>query len=498
MDEANIVTARYEVPTYMLQPEERWFHFLYGNVPGHQIDYMYRPEVPQEPLTRQQFSHVTRIVKLIEPRREAAFAFAIANMSRDDTQYEPGHGGVAFVFGLRIKGARDHAGRDNPPFCHAAAVIDRHLDAEAFYYITMQFYQKLLPDEESRVEGSGWYHSYVRYAQTPEHTVPVIRSYLEDFNDLWFPPRSSLFFRWTADPNETPDRVVIVYPDGVDMATLAHCMAKIAAVLVESDIKWSAISNGREPDLTGGMTVRFVPRAEAVTESDDVVLANLEDVPDDPAEIARMLFNAQTVRMSYLPQVRVNLPYTQPQRAPTNGAAKTNDVAPAREINAVRPITGSNGAPTAPTTSEEKPVTNAADIGGISVVQGPSMMDAMLPQHDFAAELKKKQRRNQSTSIIALVLLVVTLGILGVIWTVSNVRPEPPTEPSVVNTAAPVKTTTAAATTIAPTPTPTPTPTPMPILTITSTAATTPPGTSKTKGTSKKKGTNVDEILKQF
>ena len=59
------------------------------------------------------------------------YAFAIGNLSRDDIQHEPGHGGVALIFGLRIRGVTDHAGRRDPPFSHAVAVVDRALDAEA-------------------------------------------------------------------------------------------------------------------------------------------------------------------------------------------------------------------------------------------------------------------------------------------------------------------------------------------------------------------------------
>src|SRR5262245_60356079 len=104
-------TSSYRVPTYRPPPGLCWYHFLHGDVPGHQIDFMYRPEVPAGPLTQQHFSHLSRLVRYIEPRPRSAYAFAIGNLSRDDTQYEPGHGGVALIFGLRIRGAKDHVGR---------------------------------------------------------------------------------------------------------------------------------------------------------------------------------------------------------------------------------------------------------------------------------------------------------------------------------------------------------------------------------------------------
>src|SRR5215468_8721092 len=106
----------YVVPSYRALDDTPWYHFLHGNVPGHQIDFMYRPEVPQGALSRQHFSHLARLMKYIEPESTGAYAFAIGNLSRDDTQYEPGHGGVALIFGLRIRGVTDHAGRQDPPF----------------------------------------------------------------------------------------------------------------------------------------------------------------------------------------------------------------------------------------------------------------------------------------------------------------------------------------------------------------------------------------------
>src|SRR5687768_5326291 len=89
----------YAVPTYSAPAGVGWYHFLHGNVPGHQIDFIYRPEIPQGALSRQHFGHLARLMKYIEPRARCEFAFAIGNLSRDDSQHEPGHGGLAIIFG---------------------------------------------------------------------------------------------------------------------------------------------------------------------------------------------------------------------------------------------------------------------------------------------------------------------------------------------------------------------------------------------------------------
>ncbi|MDI1442490.1 hypothetical protein [Polyangium sp. 6x1] len=427
MDETHVVSAGYEVPTYKVPYGAAWFHFLHGNVPGHQIDFIYRPQVPQEPLTRQHFSHLSRLVKYIEPRHGSAYAFAIGNLSRDDTQYEPGHGGLALIFGLRIKGAKDHAGRQDPPFCHSAALIDRHLDGEAIYGTAVQFYQKLLPDEESQAEGSGWYHTYVQHAQNADALLPLLKGYLADFEDLHTPGPSGLSFRWTVENSTPPRRVVIVYPDRVDFATLAYCMARIANVLVESDIKWTAISNGREQDVVGGLTVRFVPRREATAEPADVVLMYLEQVPEDPAEIAAQLFNAHVVRPSQILDLqRMDWRYIQEQQAKGNGAGAP---APATATasngsGSVRPgPTSQSARPWAQSAAEvpgavEDPAGKTAGLGGlVQVVEKAGATPGLgLPQVDLAAELKKKQRRSQFTTLIGVGVFIAVMGGIAAVW----------------------------------------------------------------------------------
>lgn len=296
----------YVVPTYKAPSGVAWIHFLHGNVPGHQIDFMYRPEVPAGPLTQQHFSHLARLVKYIEPRHRSAYAFAIGNLSRDDTQYEPGHGAVALIFGLRIRGAKDHAGRQDPPFCHAAAAVDRHLDGAKIYEAAVAFYRKLLPDEESQAEGSGWYHTYVQCANNPDALVPLLRAYVADFEELPAPGPSRLGRRWTTPEGATPPkRVVIVHGERAPFEAIALCAARIASVLVESDVRWTVISNGRDTDVPGGVSVRFVPAQEAAGETAESLVLRLEDVPEAEEEIATQMFGVRAARRSEVPEQRV-------------------------------------------------------------------------------------------------------------------------------------------------------------------------------------------------
>ncbi|MBK9259428.1 MAG: hypothetical protein IPM54_06275 [Polyangiaceae bacterium] len=407
MDVTSLSKRQYHAPTYRLEPDEAWYHFLHGNVPGHEIDFIYHPEVPQKPLTRQHVNHLVGLLKFIEPRQGMAYAFAIANLSLGDSQFEPGHGGVAFVFGLRIKGAYDHAGRHDPPFCHAAALIDRHLDAETIYGVSAQFYQKLLPDEESRVEGSGWYHTYVANAQNEDALPRLLRGYVQDFADvLYTPPRSELALRWTTEPPPgekamVPRRMVVVYPDKADFATLAYGMARIAAVLIESDLRWTAISNGREPDIAGGMAVRFVPRREADNEPEDVVLLYLEQLPEHPAEIAQ-LFGMYPARQSRLPELRVNIPLAAP--------------APLDETS-----NGASHSGLGPVVMDA--VVSTPGFGGVvGVVEKRETFDAPLPQRDLVKELKRKERKQSAAMMVGIALLVLVFGVFALVWMVRAPR----------------------------------------------------------------------------
>ena len=286
----------YAVPTYKVPDGSAWYHFLHGNVPGHQIDFMYRAEVPQGPLTRQHFSHLSRLIKYIEPHTNNPYAFAIGNLSRDDTQYEPGHGGVALIFGFRITGVTDHAGRQDPPFAHGIATVDRHFDVRAFSSAARSFYNHLFSRSGFENPSTVLYQEYVRFASKKPEVLPtVLKAYVDDFNDLPLPTASSLSSKWLANEAEQPKRVVIVHPNDAPFDVLAACAARFAAMLYQSDIKWSAISNGRESDLPSGVTVRLVAKRDSVGHDLGGLVLGIDEVPEEEEGIAE-LFKARPAK----------------------------------------------------------------------------------------------------------------------------------------------------------------------------------------------------------
>lgn len=382
--------SSYSVPTYQAASGATWYHFLHGNVPGHQIDFIYRPVVPQGDLTRQHFSHLARLMKYIEPRVNTPYAFAIGNLSRDDTQYEPGHGGIALIFGLRVKGAIDHAGRQDPPFCHAAVSVDRQFDETALCEAAIQFYEQLLARPNSPSDGSRWYQSYVLHAQQfAVSTRADMHTYVQAFGDLPAPLQSDLGLRWTVEGVTAPRRVVIVYPDGTPFGALAQQMARVAAVLVESDIRWTAVSTGRDQDLTGGTTVRFVPESDAAQEPADVVSMHIRQLPVEPRDIALLLFGAQEVRLSITNHLRVQWRLRSETPAP--------DVTQPMEPPGARPWARS-------VQEAEKNANTDSDIESSTSLARPNV----------EAEVKKKRRSVPLLMMgLAMALVAVASGVVG-------------------------------------------------------------------------------------
>ncbi len=292
-DDAQTAGA-YRVPTYRAPSGTAFFHFLHGHVPRHQIDFIYRPEIPQGELSQQHFSHLSRLMKYIEPQVHNPFAFAIGNLSRDDTQHEPGSGGVGLIFSMRVSGVTDHAGRKDPTFAHAAALIARHLNEEALFEALTSFYSHLFGRSEDQSASALMYRNYVKLALSDAAAVlPLLQMYVREFDDLPKPGKSSMRGRWLSNEAVQPKRVVIVHPDRIRFRHIARCASRIASMLYASNIRWSSVTNGREADLENGITVRLVSEAEAGAYTSNALVLGLTDVPAKEEQIAAKIFGAK-------------------------------------------------------------------------------------------------------------------------------------------------------------------------------------------------------------
>ncbi|WP_437289633.1 hypothetical protein [Sorangium sp. So ce406] len=284
----------YVIPRYRAPGDAPWYHVLHGNIPGHQIDFMYCPEVPQGPLTTTHFSHLARLMKYIEPATGATHAFAIGNLSRDDTQHEPGHGAVGLIFGFRIGGTLDHAGRGNPPFAHGLVAVDRDLGYATLLEASATFYRHVMNATEVNSSAGMFYREYVAAVRdAPERVAHVLERYVEEYGDLPYLRRSGATWDWKVDDGAAPKRVVIVHKHDEPFGAIAHAAARIATVLYRSNIKWTSITSGREADIPGGVSVRFVRERDITMEDRNGVLLRIEDVSEDEGEIARGMFGAR-------------------------------------------------------------------------------------------------------------------------------------------------------------------------------------------------------------
>ncbi len=258
--------------------------------PGTRFDFIYRPEVPQGPLSRQHYSHLARLMRYIEPQQGEGHAFVIGNLSRDDTQHEPGHGGLALILGLRVDGACDPTGRPDPAFSHAIAAVDRALDADALYAAATSFHRSVLDDDAS----AAWYRAYVRTAarEPPASLSLILAGYVASFGDLPQPAPSAVRPAWTAAGAAPLGRLVFVHPDDAPFSVVARAATRLAAVLYRSDLRWTAISTGREADLPDGLSVRFVAESAVGPGEQAVTLRPLSAIPEDEEAIARELLGA--------------------------------------------------------------------------------------------------------------------------------------------------------------------------------------------------------------
>jgi hypothetical protein len=78
-----------------------------------------------------------------------------------------------------------------------------------------------------------------------------------------------------------------VHPDDEPFGTIAHAASRIGSVLYRSDIRWTSITTGREADIPGGVSVRFVTERDLTAEDRRGALLQIEHLAEDEAEIAR-------------------------------------------------------------------------------------------------------------------------------------------------------------------------------------------------------------------
>jgi hypothetical protein len=326
--------AGYVVPRYRAPDAAPWYHALHGSVPGHQIDFICCPEVPDGPLTRTHFGHLARLMKYIEPRTSSPCAFAIGNLSRDDTQHEPGHGGIALILGLRVSGVTDSAGRQDPPFAHAIAAIDRDLGAPVLLDAGLALLRRLSGGAgRSPVD---FYRAYARCVEEAPDRVPeVLARYLDSFGDLPAPPPSALPAGWEVEEGAPTAPITIAHREDEPLEAIAGTAAKIAAVLYRSNIRWTWIVSGGDAGVPGGLSIRFAPLKQANAGGSGLVIP-MDEVSEGEEEIARELFGASRACPSTRRVPAWRAAYAAYQGA--SGGSGAGEIEPAEDPTLVRRV----------------------------------------------------------------------------------------------------------------------------------------------------------------
>ncbi|AKT42951.1 hypothetical protein [Chondromyces crocatus] len=282
----------YVAPRFRASEGATWIHALHGNVPDHQIDFICCPEAPQGGFTRTHLGHLTRLMRYIEPATGSPFAFAIGNLSRDDTQHEPGHGALALLFGLRVAGETDSAGRQDPPLAHAVVAVDRALTGEALLEATLALYHHVTGlTGESTPEN--FYRAYARGMAQRPRTVPfLLGDYFAGFRDLPVLEPSTL----TRHPSQSIEvrsgRIFLLHDADEPFERVAVMAARLAAWLYRSSLRWTAIVFGGTADIPGGLSIEFVTSPPLALGPKDRVL-HFSDLADDAS--ARDLLGVRRV-----------------------------------------------------------------------------------------------------------------------------------------------------------------------------------------------------------
>lgn len=283
----------YEVPKYQPLPGAVWFHVLYGHVPRHQMDFIYRPAVPFEKLLPVHYCEVQSLIQHIGPAPGSSMTFTIGNLSRNDPRHRAGHGGLVVAAKTLVARAKDSAGRAMPVFAHGVFLVDQPVDHELILTAT-----QVLASQLCQV-GQQWYK---HYAESKKATVELLDQYLRNFSGLPLPRKTEL--KPVIKPpiyklqSRIPryNRLVIHRPPGTPFEGIASAAARIAAVLYHSDVRWISIGDSRQGLYEsvhkvdpGEIIIRFVTEPPQQTHDGQMCALQIKELPLDPGEIAGLL-----------------------------------------------------------------------------------------------------------------------------------------------------------------------------------------------------------------
>lgn len=228
---------------YPPSSDATWHVFLYGNVPGHQLDWIWRPANEGGP-SQLHVQHLHALVQLFDVPDPSLSTLTIGNLSLGDTRHMPGRGALAVLSHFRLPGAQDHSGRPNPPLVVAIVAVDRDLrqdSIEAAARTLRRLTDGGRPAGERPIDA--WYARYVEAADD-EAAARVWQLFMAGFETLpalgsgrggrsWVVPEGAAFpASLDLQADVEPERAL-------------SAMAGLGEVLYRSRARWSAITDAR-------------------------------------------------------------------------------------------------------------------------------------------------------------------------------------------------------------------------------------------------------------
>ena len=231
---------RYRAPAYAPASQGAWHHFLFGHVPGWQLDFIVQPEL-RGTVQRHHLAALRPLFAKLDPRAFDAPCYAIGNLSLYQDEEGPGRGALAILYGQRFGNLSDHAGRPGAFFCHAAVVAGRNLQPQALATAIRQF------ELVTQAQTSQFFQQYYSMGSVeqdgqikPRGEDPCVMDYLRCFAGLEnLPPAPSKPEILLPDNAENrPSRVLIICQPQQTRERKLSLMAELATVLFHSHVPW--------------------------------------------------------------------------------------------------------------------------------------------------------------------------------------------------------------------------------------------------------------------
>lgn len=231
---------RYRPPAYAPASHGAWHHFLFGHVPGWQLDFIVQPEL-RGTVQRHHTAALRPLFAKLDPRVFDAPCYAIGNLSLYQDEEGPGRGALAVLYGQRFGNLSDHAGRPGAFFSHAAVVAGRHVQPQALVTAIQQF------EKATLARTSQFFQQYYSMGSVeqdgqikPRGEDPCVMDYLRCFAGLDnLPPAPSKPELLVPDKTENrPTRILIICQPHQTRERKLSLMAEIAAALFHSHVPW--------------------------------------------------------------------------------------------------------------------------------------------------------------------------------------------------------------------------------------------------------------------